>query len=237
MEKGYKNVVWIFIIITLVVFAGFSKTYFLKLGAPSQFSLVHHIHGVIMILWLALLIAQPILVSKKKIELHRKLGKLSYFLMPVLIFLMLLAYRGQYLNLETVGNPHDQNLALLLVPATDTLPFALLYLLAMVNRKQTAYHMRYIIASALVLIGPPLGRILMFTTSLDFMTGSLVTYAITDFILVIMMVYDRYNSKSFSVGPYFISLIILIICQTTLLYLPFTATWQSIATHIADHLL
>jgi len=235
MERGYKHVVWLFVAVTLLVFAGFFKTYFVRLNSPGQFSAVHHIHGVIMIIWLALLIVQPILISKGKLKLHRRLGAASYFIMPALIFLMLLAYKGQYLRGEANGDPHSQNLALLLIPVTDTLPFGLLYILAMFYRKRREYHMRYIIANALVLIGPPLGRLMMVNGFTDFVVTILITYIVTDVLLVGLALYDRSQRKSFPLNPYWVSAILLLVCQTTLLYLPMTDLWQHTAQAIVDN--
>jgi hypothetical protein len=59
----------------LIIFAGFSRTFYLnsffaKRHLPTTFI----VHGVIFTSWLLLLIAQTLLVSMGRTDLHRKLG-------------------------------------------------------------------------------------------------------------------------------------------------------------------
>ncbi len=44
-----------------------------------------HFHAAVMSLYVILLIAQPFLIAYKKYEVHRLLGKFSYFLMPIIV--------------------------------------------------------------------------------------------------------------------------------------------------------
>lgn len=54
---------------------GFSTTYFLPLARGSFAGpTVAHIHGFLFMTWVALLLVRPILVRRRKTQLHRKLG-------------------------------------------------------------------------------------------------------------------------------------------------------------------
>jgi hypothetical protein len=66
MEKGYKTVVVLFIAITIIVLIGFYKTYFPYFPEFEQFKTLHHIHGLAMMLWLVILIVQPVLIRSRK---------------------------------------------------------------------------------------------------------------------------------------------------------------------------
>ena len=59
----------------LTVFAGFSRTYFLKLhyGTPAL-SVLLHVHGVVFSAWVLLFAAQTTLVAARRTDLHRRLG-------------------------------------------------------------------------------------------------------------------------------------------------------------------
>ena len=56
-----------------LVFVAFYKSYFEHFPIfSSKIHLYDHVHAAIATTWILLLIAQPILISKKKYELHRK---------------------------------------------------------------------------------------------------------------------------------------------------------------------
>jgi len=59
----------------VVVFIGFSRTYYLKawFGAPAL-PLLTHVHGAVMTTWFVLFVVQTWLVSTRRVSLHRKLG-------------------------------------------------------------------------------------------------------------------------------------------------------------------
>ncbi|HEX5475859.1 MAG TPA: hypothetical protein VFX12_14460 [Vicinamibacterales bacterium] len=59
----------------LTVFAGFARTYFLKAwtGAPAL-PLLIHVHGLVFSLWLLLFLGQTILVARRRMGWHRRLG-------------------------------------------------------------------------------------------------------------------------------------------------------------------
>jgi hypothetical protein len=83
-----------------------------------------------------------------------------------------------------------------------------LYVLAIWNRKTTAKHMRYIIASAVVIIDPTIGR-LTFNIFKDDLIGMPVTYAIMNLIILGLIWMDMRNGKDYQ--PYLIALTCFII--------------------------
>lgn len=64
-----------------IIFAGFAKTFYLRPffpASPLSDSLL--VHGVVMSLWLALLVAQVMLVAVGRTDLHRRLGRAGLIL-------------------------------------------------------------------------------------------------------------------------------------------------------------
>ena len=71
MEKAYKNIVFFFIGIVLIILMGFYNTYFVYFPKFEGFKSIHHIHGSLMVLWLLIMIVQPILISNKQYKWHK----------------------------------------------------------------------------------------------------------------------------------------------------------------------
>ena len=71
----------------------------------------------------------------KKIALHKALGRLTYYLFPFIIIFLLLMEKSLYQQLELTHSSHQNNLAGLFAPFSNTLPFALFYLLALKYKK------------------------------------------------------------------------------------------------------
>ena len=66
--------------------AGFWKSYFSKFFVgTNDYNFYFHFHAAMMIVWVAILIAQPLLIRKKKLEMHRNIGKFTYVLMFVML--------------------------------------------------------------------------------------------------------------------------------------------------------
>ena len=84
---NYETTGYFFIGLFLLAILGFWPSYFAKFfNGTADFSFYFHFHAAIAVLWILLLIIQPILIHRKQNHLHRLLGKLSYLIVP-LIFL------------------------------------------------------------------------------------------------------------------------------------------------------
>jgi len=232
MEKGYQYIVVLFIVITAVVLIGFYNTYFAFFPEFEKFKPLHHIHGFVMILWLVMLIAQPVLINKGKYKWHRLIGRFSYFLVPIIIVTMFLAYKNSYLTAELNGQPHAQNLTFIFMPLTDIFPFAAFYLLAIINKKNVAKHLRYMISTALVVVIAGFVRIFSIWLNFDFLPAIFISSVIVAFIFVGLLVYDFNNGISLKSNPFLKALIIFSIPNILLGFVPNTSTWQTFADGI-----
>ncbi len=86
MQKSYNfyyNLGYWFLLLIVLVFAGFYTSYFAVFFKPT--ASIIHIHFTLMVLWIAMLITQPFLIKFRKRALHKKLGKISYVLVPLVL--------------------------------------------------------------------------------------------------------------------------------------------------------
>ena len=70
------------------VFAGFSRTYYLKAYfATPALSPLFHIHGVVFSAWMVYFVAQTALIANRRVSLHRSLGYAGTVLVSAMIVL------------------------------------------------------------------------------------------------------------------------------------------------------
>jgi hypothetical protein len=75
----YNNLGYWFLIFVLLAFIGFYKSYFSVLLEPHPS--VVHLNFAFMVIWMGLVIVQPLLIKYKKLSVHRTLGiSLSIYL-------------------------------------------------------------------------------------------------------------------------------------------------------------
>jgi hypothetical protein len=194
MEKEYRNIGFIFLSFIPLTFLGFYKTYFVLspefVGTVDAYT---HIHAFTASLWIALLIAQPLLIRSKNFSLHKTFGKISYFV----FFALILTFIPQMIKEYGKG----------LFPLNASFDIALLmlfYILAVKYKKNVAFHMRYMIAIALIFVGPTLGRIIFFLLALEHLGPLHIPYLMIIFILLGLIFMDKKNGKNFK--PYVVAL-------------------------------
>lgn len=109
-----------------------------------------HFHLLTVLAWFCLLLVQARLAAKGRFEKHRTVGRWSYALVPLIIVgFVLVAHYGQRRNPEP---------ALLGAAIFDGGLFLLFYVLAMVNRRNSAYHSRYLLLATVAFMNAPIGR-------------------------------------------------------------------------------
>lgn len=216
MEKAYRNIGYPFIFLLFLVIFGFFKTYF---GQFPHFddhtTVIVHFHVFVLILWIILLIIQPILIRQNKYAAHRSIGRFTYFLVP----LILLSFIG--MMSKQIGESSSKNIISILdglyLPLTDTLLFSTFYILAIINKHNTAVHMRYIIMTGLVFIDASLIRSLAIWFHIDFFYAALVSISFVDLILITLIFFDKLNGRPYK--PFLISLVLFAIVQTGIVIL------------------
>lgn len=141
----YQQTAYLFPLMLLGIVVGFWPSYFMAL--PST-RLGFHVHGSFMLLWMVALIVQATLFRTRQMVWHRRVGKASYVVVPLMVVLSFVVIHDVLVR-DGIGPAARQRLT---VPLFAILQFALTYGLAIYYRRQTQLHARYMIATGLVLL-------------------------------------------------------------------------------------
>jgi len=209
MEKQYKYIGHWSLLLLLLVIAGFYKSYYgLFPDFNNSITVPIHFHAFVMSLYVILLILQPLLIFYKKIETHRLLGRFSYVLVPLIIFSFLAMIHKEYNDklLHKITNADFIEFTFLNVGKLSL--FAAFYSLAIVHKRNTPFHMRYMIASSLVFVEPALSR----TMNMDLTPSLLVSLLFTDMLLIVLISFDKIKQLNYK--PYAVALTGFMLYQT-----------------------
>lgn len=132
MEKKTNILLYFFVAVALISLLGFFNTYLKFFPSFSKFPFLIHIHFFAFMAWPVLFIIQPILIKKKKIPGHRKLGKLSYFLAPILLTTIVLLFIQQIKR--EIAMPENFAHITAFIFLIDVVSFSTYFTLAMVKR-------------------------------------------------------------------------------------------------------
>ncbi len=186
----YRNAVFYFIGLLLVLVGGFWTSYFSKLGGDISFG--QHFHGISMLLWALLLIAQAWFIRSGRRPIHRTVGKLSGLLAPVVIV------SGVYVVLDNIGKqkiPYTQDgLSIFWFGVFLVLMFAIVYSLAIYHRKDLQLHQRYMASTALVFLVPGLSRLFgKIGNTFEIWTPNFFQTLLIPGIITLIMIFDDYR--------------------------------------------
>lgn len=155
-----KAIIFGMALVFIIVHLGFGATYIKHFPKFEKYTWVHHIHGALMGAWVLLLIAQPVFIHYKKFALHHLLGKMSYVLAPLMIVSMFFIAKNKYERNILTKSAVDV-MTVQSITWMQTVLFTFFYSLAIYFRKNTYFHMRLMIGTAIVMLGPPINRILV----------------------------------------------------------------------------
>jgi hypothetical protein len=242
-QFSYYNLGYWFLLLIVLALAGFYHTYFVNL--PDIKPAFVHVHFLLMGLWILMLIAQPFLIKFKKVAAHRFLGKVSYVLVPLVLwsawFLARRDYYGKIQKFSEAASAGLNNLsefeilkAASVHPATliGVILFALFYSLAIRHRKQSARHARYMLATVLILLWPTVDRIFFINLQMKSIFGIssyFVSMLIIDLILVLLLCIDFKNKTEIRTLSY--CLLIFITSQFAFYILP-TFDWWAVVVKV-----
>ncbi len=221
----YRNSVFFFVALLGFAFIGFWRNYFSDpLGELDYHT---HLHGIAMTLWCLMLITQSYLIRTNLGKIHRQLGKFSYLLAPVIILstLSLAHYNLRAEGLTAV------RLYVLSIQLSLLLQFVLTYGLAIYHRREPMIHSRYMICTALPLIDPIFVRIirryLLPSVPLTPVI-QVMTYSLTDLILILLVIWDWRSHRRLSVFPGMLGAFVILQAPTLFVsQLPFW-TWFAV---------
>ena len=187
MEKSYRNLGYFLLLLIPLTFFGFYKTYFNQFPTFSETAFFVQLHAGIAMIWILMLIIQPLMIRNKRVDLHRKIGKASYVIFPLLI----LSFIPQMISLAGSDRPKN-----LFFPLSDSILLISFYTLGIYYRSKAALHMRYMVGTALIFISPTVGRIFPFWFDFSDVLAQFVVYSILFLLLISLILMDKKNGRN-----------------------------------------
>jgi len=224
-EKPDGNIGFLFIGIWLCALIGFHRTYTVHFPNFKGFQWQQHFHGIMLMSWFGMLIIQPFLIRLGKTRLHRQLGRLGYVLAPLVCYSIFLVTKLVYYR-EIQHRPENSVLAQLSLDIPTIFIFGLFFALAMINRRSPQAHMRYMIGTSLLMIGPGLGRTLIVFGGVAFPMAVTIVYYVAEAVSVLFLLNDF--RKGNSVKP-MLTITVILIANHLLWSFQESAFWQGIA--------
>ncbi len=216
------------ILFPIIVVIGFARTYYLKFafGNPPVPSLLVHVHGLLMTLWVGFFIVQVWLIRAKNARLHMKMGMLGIALSIAIIaagfFTMVAALK--------FGSPSTPPgippVAFAVVPFFDLLMFAVLFSGAIYYRKRPANHKRLMLLTVLNFLPPAVGRFPIETLQ---SLGPLFFFGVPTVIAIGLLIYDTWRNRKLNV-VFLIGALIMIASYPLRIMISTTDTWTNFAT-------
>ena len=149
-----------------VVFVGFAASYFLwpilrsthdlaGRPIPPSSPLIVHLHAAGFSAWMLLLVAQTRLVAAGRTDIHRRLGAVAMWLLPLLVITGLMtAVRGARDGWNP-GGPFVDALGFMVIPVGDIVVFTALVTAGFVLRRRRETHKRLMLLATVGGLLPP----------------------------------------------------------------------------------
>jgi hypothetical protein len=146
-----------------VIAVGFAPSFYLRGVIPAPHPLAPLtapvlLHGLLFTAFLMLFTAQVWLVAAGRSDIHRKLGRLAFVLVPMMIIVGVVTGLGG-VSRPLTAPPGVSPLSWLAVPLLDVPVFGTLLTLGIANRFRPVVHKRYIYIALADMMVPGFGRI------------------------------------------------------------------------------
>ena len=215
--------------ILITVFAGFSRTFFLRPyfeAQPLQPLLIAH--GIIFSAWIVLFLTQTTLVAARRTRIHMRLGIAGGILASVMVVI------GIYTAIVRAKGPSpipDVNpLSFLTIPLGDMLLFGILVGAALYFRRRADTHKRLMLLSTIAILPAAVARL---PFSFVQTGGPLVFFGLSDLFILPMIVFDIITRGR----PHRATLIggaLLVISHPLRMVIGGTQAWLTFATWITQ---
>ena len=212
------------IAVAATVFAGFARTYFLKLhyGSP-PLDILRHAHALVFTAWVLLFLAQTTLIAARRTDIHRRLGILGAVL-AALVIIMGTATAILRAKAGAAPIPGVSPLSFLAIPFFDMVVFAILIGAGLYYRHRADVHKRLMTLATIALLSAPIARL-----PFEFMKpGPPAFFGLTDLFIVVLLVYDLATRRRVHPATIWGGLLI-VASQPLRLMLSGTAAWMAFA--------
>lgn len=216
----YPRASWYFALAMLITWVGFSRSYFLRLGDVTVW---HHLHGASVGAWIGLLIVQPLLYQRGQLGWHRRLGRVSYVLVPLLLLGGLKMM--QLMMQSAAAYPPGAVYTLAYIDAYSLIFFALCFGLAIRHARQVQLHARYITLTVLIVLPPALARLLFLVPSFETFDQTLNgSFGLIEAVLLLLLWHDHRTGTHYR--PYWLGLLLFGVLHLTLNFAGGWAWWH-----------
>ena len=223
------------LVVALLIFVGFAPSYYLKplFGvepASGRMTVLHHIHGLIFTLWIVFLVAQTVLVARKRTDLHRRLGVGG---MALALLMLAIGFYLQLVNLKqgitVAGVPP---LAFFGVAVADLVAFSALLGAGFYFRRRPDMHKRLMLLATISLLTPATARFALLALKSIPVPGLFIGWFMLDVLIVVCAVFDYRTlgrvHRATLIGGAFI-----VLSEPLRLVVANTALWQQFAAWMA----
>lgn len=226
---------WFYVVMSIAavitVFAGFSRTYYLRpyFNTAPLMPLLH-LHGIVFTSWLALFLVQTTLVAAHRTDIHRRLGILGGVIAALMIVIgpitaVIRASQG------ATPVPGVSPLSFLVVPLGDMFVFAILVGAGFYYRRRSDVHKRLMLLATISILAAAIARLPFAIMQ----AGPPVFFGLTDVFVLACIIYDLVTLKRVHRATALAALLI-IASQPLRLMLAGTHAWLAFAgwlTHFA----
>jgi hypothetical protein len=206
LEISYTNLGYGMLILLGLSFLSFAPAYFMVLHTSLPW--IMHLHAVLMFAWMGILIAQPFLIRQKKYSLHRKVGKATYGLVPILLISGFVMIRYAYARDLNVIPQEALETGSVMSPAEVVhqarvysglglyyfFGFLIFYPLAILYRRDPNTHAKFMIATSLAVVGPIVDRILFRSFHFFKLNAGFpleyVSFGLIDLVMILLLYVD-----------------------------------------------
>lgn len=218
----FKNLEFFGLFLLVASIAGFWPTYISKLfDGTADFRYYFHLHSVTALLWVGLLILQPLLIRLKLHKWHVLVGKSSYVLVPLVLVSAMLLNHYRFHQVEKNAS------ASLLGSGGLLFIFLLGYGLAIVKRRDPKIHARGMIVTGMTLIWPATGRFVDNVLNINGELGFLLGVAPLYILLITFIYLEKDSSRARWIFPSAMALFLINNALIKIQYFP--KFWESFA--------
>jgi hypothetical protein len=174
--------------ITVIVFAGFAPSFYLRdaFNPDKRLSILLHMHGFALSAWIVLFLVQTVLIARGSPAVHRRLGWVMAGLAASIVVLMGAAIVEQMRRVP----PEPPPPIALALGGFDIIVFAILVSSAVYFRKRSEWHKRLMLSATILLMGAPMVRIVVLFGVDELWKIMLLSPLLADLFFVPCFIYD-----------------------------------------------
>jgi hypothetical protein len=151
------------VLVIAIILAGFAKNFYLRAWLGTRpLILTAWIHGIVMTAWLALFVTQVTMVSRGRVDLHRKFGQWSVWLAVAIVAVGIATILVRTRIAHPDATPLLSAAVFVAFDGLSLLLFGALVALAWRYRARPAIHRRFMVMAMVALLPPAFGRLVAY---------------------------------------------------------------------------